>query len=65
MRCRSYWENIDRIAAPNYLPTEADVLHVRVKTTGISETRFNMGPLHIQYAFVKRLSLRMWSRVTD
>lgn len=30
------------------MPTEADVLRARTKTTGIYETRFQMGQLSIQ-----------------
>lgn len=42
-----FFANIGRIAAPDYIPNEADVLRARTKTTGISETRFNMGQLSI------------------
>jgi len=38
------------LAAPDYVPSEADVLRARTKTTGIYETRFTMGQLSIQYA---------------
>ena len=38
-----------RLAAPDYIPNEADVLRARTKTTGIYETRFAMGQLSIQY----------------
>lgn len=38
-----------RIVAPGYLPKEMDVLRARTKTTGIYETRFQMGALSIQY----------------
>jgi len=37
-----YFDSIDRLAEPNYLPTEQDVLRSRVKTTGISETNFQI-----------------------
>jgi len=37
-----YFDSIDRLAAPDYLPTEQDVLRSRVKTTGISETSFQI-----------------------
>ena len=37
-----------RIVAPDYLPNEMDVLRARTKTTGIYETRFQMGQLSIQ-----------------
>jgi guanine nucleotide-binding protein G(i) subunit alpha len=36
-----------RIASPNFIPNEHDVLRARSKTTGISETRFSMGQLSI------------------
>ncbi|KAJ7718628.1 G-protein alpha subunit [Mycena metata] len=38
---------IHRLAAPDYLPTEEDVLRARVQSTSITETRFNMGGLSI------------------
>ena len=40
-----------RIGSPNYLPTENDVLRARLKTTGITETRFMMGQLQYVVAF--------------
>lgn len=45
----SFFEQAERIAAPEYIPIEADVLRARTKTTGIYETRFTMGQLSIQY----------------
>ncbi|KAJ3268427.1 guanine nucleotide-binding protein subunit alpha [Borealophlyctis nickersoniae] len=42
---RYYFESIDRIAAPDYVPTDQDVLRSRVKTTGITETHFHIGDL--------------------
>lgn len=41
----SYFDSIDRIAQPTYSPTDQDVLRSRVKTTGITETTFNIGEL--------------------
>jgi len=41
----SYFEAIDRIASPGYSPTDQDVLRSRVKTTGITETKFQVGDL--------------------
>lgn len=35
-----YFDNIERIASPNYVPTNQDVLRARVQTTGIIETSF-------------------------
>ncbi|KAH8596166.1 guanine nucleotide-binding protein alpha-3 subunit [Bisporella sp. PMI_857] len=42
-----FFEEVERIAAPDYLPIEADVLRARTKTNGIYETRFQMGALSI------------------
>ena len=44
----SFFDEAQRIATPDYIPTEADVLRARTKTTGIYETRFTMGQLSIQ-----------------
>lgn len=44
----SFFDEVKRIAEPEYCPTEADVLRARTKTTGIYETRFQMGQLSIQ-----------------
>jgi len=40
-----YFNQIDRMADPNYLPTDQDILRSRVKTTGITETMFRVGEL--------------------
>lgn len=40
-----YVNAIDRMAAANYLPTDQDILRSRVKTTGITETTFQVGEL--------------------
>ncbi|KAG0209146.1 guanine nucleotide-binding protein subunit alpha [Mortierella sp. GBA30] len=40
-----YFDSIDRIANSSYVPTDQDVLRSRVKTTGITETRFVIGDL--------------------
>lgn len=42
-----FFANLRKVGAPDYVPDEADVLRARTKTTGISETRFNMGQLSI------------------
>lgn len=44
----SFFEHAERIVRPDYLPNEMDVLRARTKTTGIYETRFQMGQLSIQ-----------------
>ena len=53
----SFFDEVQRIGAPEYIPTEADVLRARTKTTGIYETRFSMGQLSIQYAMLCLLLL--------
>ena len=40
-----YFNAIDRMSSPNYLPTDQDILRSRVKTTGITETTFKVGEL--------------------
>ncbi|KAJ8956553.1 hypothetical protein NQ318_019277 [Aromia moschata] len=40
---------IDRVAATNYLPTEQDILRVRVPTTGIIEYPFDLDEIRFRY----------------
>jgi len=40
-----YFNSIDRMSSPNFLPTDQDILRSRVKTTGITETTFKVGEL--------------------
>lgn len=40
---------IDRVAAVNYLPTEQDILRVRVPTTGIIEYPFDLEEIRFRY----------------
>lgn len=47
-RLHSFFQEVLRIVAADYLPNEMDVLRARTKTTGIYETRFQMGQLSIQ-----------------
>ncbi|ORY94630.1 heterotrimeric G-protein alpha subunit, GPA3-like protein [Syncephalastrum racemosum] len=42
-----FMENVDRLAASNYIPSVDDVLRARLKTTGITETRFPMKRVNI------------------
>ncbi|GAA6012577.1 hypothetical protein JCM11491_005440 [Sporobolomyces phaffii] len=42
-----FFDEIKRIGAASYVPSETDVLHARTKTTGISETKFKSGTLSI------------------
>lgn len=45
---------IDRVAAPNYLPTEQDILRVRVPTTGIIEYPFDLEEIRFRYVCLSR-----------
>ena len=40
-----YFNALDRLSAPGYMPTDQDILRSRVKTTGITETTFKVGEL--------------------
>ncbi|XP_048449065.1 guanine nucleotide-binding protein G(q) subunit alpha isoform X1 [Chiloscyllium punctatum] len=44
-----YLSDTDRIAAPDYLPTQQDVLRVRVPTTGIIEYPFDLENIIFSY----------------
>jgi hypothetical protein len=45
----SYFDAIDRIAAPNYIPTEQDIIRARVKSTGLVELKFRLGGINYWY----------------
>lgn len=40
-----YFNSIERMAHPGYMPSDQDILRSRVKTTGITETMFRVGEL--------------------
>ncbi|XP_074553073.1 guanine nucleotide-binding protein G(o) subunit alpha-like [Halichoeres trimaculatus] len=40
-----FFDNMTRIIAPRYVPTETDVLRVRVRTCGIVETQFQLNEI--------------------
>ena len=42
----SYYANIDRLFSRGYLPNDQDVLRSRLRTTGITETLFELGQLN-------------------
>ena len=60
----SYFEAVDRIAAPDYTPTDQDVLRSRVKTTGIAESMFHIGELSYRIFDVggQRSERKKWSK---
>ena len=50
---RSFFQEVLRIGAHSYVPTVDDVLRARAKSTGITDTRFNMGQLsYVSHVFV-------------
>lgn len=44
----SFLERMDVVRAPDYMPTEQDILRCRVMTTGIFETRFEVDKVRFQ-----------------
>jgi len=59
---RYYFDNIDRIASEDYIPTEQDVLRSRAKTTGIIETEFTVEKTHFKMVDVggQRSERKKW-----
>jgi hypothetical protein len=51
----SYLEALDRIAAPDYLPTEQDILRLRVPTTGIIEYPFDLQEIRFRYYIMQSI----------
>lgn len=43
-----FFDEIDRIGRPNYIPNATDILKARSKTTGINEVDFQSGPVYIR-----------------
>lgn len=37
-----YFQNLDRMFDPDWMPTDQDILHARLRTTGITETFFDL-----------------------
>lgn len=42
---RSFFEDLDRLFSKEFVPTDQDVLRARLRTTGITETHFDLGSL--------------------
>lgn len=41
----SFFEDLDRLFNKEFIPTDQDVLRARLRTTGITETHFDLGTL--------------------
>ena len=55
----SYLLDIDRIALPDYLPSQQDILRVRVPTTGIIEYPFDLEEIRFRWADFLELLLTL------
>lgn len=57
-----YMANLERIAAVDYIPTEQDVLRVRVPTTGINEYAFTINTIFLRIVDVggQKSERRKW-----
>ncbi|KAJ8662276.1 hypothetical protein O0I10_001969 [Lichtheimia ornata] len=62
-----FFREIRRIGDPNYIPLEQDVLRARLKSTGITEIRFQLGGLFIHMFDVggQRSERRKWIHCFD
>ena len=47
----SFLDDLDRLGAKDYQPTEQDILRTRVKTTGIVEVHFSFKNLNFKWVF--------------
>lgn len=48
----SYLSDLARIEAPDYLPTEQDILRARAPTTGIIEYPFDLDSIIFRYVYI-------------
>jgi hypothetical protein len=63
----SFFEDIERLFERNYLPTDQDILRTRLRTTGISETLFELGNFTYRMFDVggQRSERKKWIHVFD
>lgn len=63
----SFFRDIDRLFAKDYLPTDQDILRARLRTTGITETIFETGDLTYRMFDVggQRSERKKWIHVFD
>ena len=64
---RSYFQDISRLFEKNYEPSDQDILRARLRTTGISETTFDLGQLTYKMFDVggQRSERKKWIHVFD
>lgn len=63
----SFFENIDRFMSPSYIPSQADVLRARVRSTGIEEAEFTFEDICFRMVDVggQRSERRKWIHCFD
>jgi guanine nucleotide-binding protein subunit alpha, other len=63
----SFFEDINRLFMVSYMPTDQDILRTRLRTTGISETIFDLGNLTYRMFDVggQRSERKKWIHVFD
>ncbi|GAM22890.1 hypothetical protein SAMD00019534_060650 [Acytostelium subglobosum LB1] len=62
-----YFDNINRFLDDDFRPTEEDIIMTRVRTTGISVTEFDEGPVHFRVVDVggQRNERKKWIHCFD
>jgi len=62
-----FFDHLDRIAKDDYVPSEADILRARVKTTGIQEAQFTYDDMEFRMLDVggQRSERRKWIHCFD
>ncbi|XP_054164956.1 guanine nucleotide-binding protein subunit alpha-11-like [Oppia nitens] len=57
-----YFDSIDRLSTPDYIPTREDILRVRIPTTGINEYMFEISSIRFRVVDVggQRSERRKW-----
>lgn len=65
--CMYCMENMERMCREDYIPTQNDVVHCRVKTTGVIETHFELGKRKVRLVDVggQRAERRKWMGCFD
>jgi len=62
-----FWNDIDRISSPDYLPTKQDIINVRYRTTGMIDKRFAIKDrkYHIFDVGGQKSERKKWFRYVD
>ncbi|XP_054164965.1 guanine nucleotide-binding protein subunit alpha-14-like [Oppia nitens] len=57
-----YFDSVDRLSSPDYIPTREDILRVRIPTTGINEYTFDLNVVRFRVVDVggQRSERRKW-----